>query len=125
MNFSEDEIRVTLEYREKLLSFLTQKEPLLWEEQTLLLYAALKNDFEDIPLKEVKDFELGLLNFARANRQELLEKLSFNSSLDSLLLEELDRCIEDFVSFSDSSSKDLLDKIMNQDYIPEINPKKL
>jgi hypothetical protein len=72
----EDEARATIEYRSKLMAFLQQREPLFWEEQAVLVYAAVTNDLEALTLADVPRYITATLNHMREKHADVLGDLA-------------------------------------------------
>lgn len=95
----EDEARATIEYRNKLVAFLLQRESLFWEEQCLLMYAALRSDLEELDIDLIPQYTTRLVEFARERFPHVLQLLADlppDQNLDRASLGAMDELVLEF-----------------------------
>jgi len=73
-----------------------QYSPLLVEEQVMVIYTAVKGYLEDVPVKEVVNFQNAFLKFMRANHAELGRKIIEEKKLTDETENALKQAIEEF-----------------------------
>ncbi|PKM90126.1 MAG: F0F1 ATP synthase subunit alpha [Firmicutes bacterium HGW-Firmicutes-12] len=84
---------------EKTLEILKQGQyqPLLVEEQIIILYCAVNGYLDDIPLAKIQDFEQGFLNFVHTTAyQEVLTGINQEKALKPELEEKLKTAISEY-----------------------------
>lgn len=70
--------------------------PLPHYEQVILLYAAQHGFFEDVPLKEIKEYRNELMNYIRSYGQDIIEEIEDKKVLTDDLMERIERIITAF-----------------------------
>lgn len=70
--------------------------PLPHYEQVILLYAAQHGFFEDIPIKEIKDYRTELMNYIKSYGQDIIQEIEENKILTDELAERIERIITAF-----------------------------
>jgi len=73
-----------------------QYQPMLVEEQVLVLFAGTKGYLDDIAVSKVLSYQTELLNFARMKYAPLLKKIAQAKTLDDELEKEIKAVLEDF-----------------------------
>jgi len=70
--------------------------PLPHYEQVILLYAAQNGFFEDIPLKEIREYRTELMNYIRSYGQDIIEEIEEKKVLTDDLKDRIERIITAF-----------------------------
>ncbi|MDE6779993.1 MAG: F0F1 ATP synthase subunit alpha [Ruminococcus sp.] len=70
--------------------------PLPHYEQVILLYAAQHGFFDDIPLKELREYRTELMNYIRSYGQDIIEEIEEKKVLTGDLMERIERIITAF-----------------------------
>lgn len=70
--------------------------PLPHYEQVILLYAAQHGFFEDIPVKEIREHRMELMNYIRSYGQDIIEEIEEKKVLTDDLAERIERIITAF-----------------------------
>lgn len=70
--------------------------PLPHYEQVILLYAAQHGFFDDIPLKEIREYRTELMNYIRSYGQDIIEEIEEKKFLTDDLAERIERIITAF-----------------------------
>lgn len=70
--------------------------PLPHYEQVILLYAAQHGFFDDIPLKELREYRTELMNYIRSYGQDIIEEIEEKKVLTDDLMERIERIITAF-----------------------------
>ncbi|MDE6102744.1 MAG: F0F1 ATP synthase subunit alpha, partial [Ruminococcus sp.] len=70
--------------------------PLPHYEQVILLYAAQHGFFDDIPLKEIREYRTELMNYIRSYGQDIIEEIEEKKVLTDDLAERIERIITAF-----------------------------
>jgi proton translocating ATP synthase, F1 alpha subunit len=73
-----------------------QYQPMLAEEQTLVLFAGTKGYLDDIAVNKIASYQADLLTFARSKYAALLKKIAQAKALDEELENEIKTALEDF-----------------------------
>ena len=73
-----------------------QYQPMLAEEQTLVLFAGTKGYLDDIAVNKIASCQADLLTFARSKYAALLKKIAQAKALDEELENEIKTALEDF-----------------------------
>jgi F-type H+-transporting ATPase subunit alpha len=73
-----------------------QYQPMLTEEQTLILFAGTKGYLDDIAVNKISSYQNDLLNFTRAKHSALLKKIADSKTLDEDLEKEIKSVLEEF-----------------------------
>jgi F-type H+-transporting ATPase subunit alpha len=90
--------RKQLERGQRVVELMKQKQfsPLTIAEMAVSLYAAEKGYLDDIPLKQIVDFEHSLLNHVRAHNTALLQRINRECELNAEIEQGLKHVIEQF-----------------------------
>lgn len=82
---------------ERMMEILKQDQyqPMLVEEQVVVLYAAVKGFLDDIPVDKVKKFEEEYLRYLRTSKADLLEKIRTEKALNDELNAEIEAAINE------------------------------
>jgi F-type H+/Na+-transporting ATPase subunit alpha len=83
-------------YRMVELLKQSQYQPMEVADQVISIYAGTRGHLDEIPLTKVRDFEVGLLNFVRDRKPELLEKIRNEKDLTSEIEEMIKSAIATF-----------------------------
>ncbi|WP_018212061.1 F0F1 ATP synthase subunit alpha [Desulfitobacterium hafniense] len=80
---------------ERMMEILKQKqyEPMVVEEQVVVLYAAVKGFLDDIPVDKIKSFEEEYLRTMRTTKADLLAKIRTEKALNDELNAEIEKAI--------------------------------
>jgi len=80
---------------ERMMEILKQKqyEPMVVEEQVVVLYAAIKGFLDDIPVNKVKAFEEEFLRFMRTTKADLLERIRTEKALNDEMNAQIEKAI--------------------------------
>lgn len=70
--------------------------PLPHYEQVILLYAAQHGFFENIPVKEIKDYQMELMNYIKSYGQDIIQEIEESKVLTDELAERIERIITAF-----------------------------
>ncbi len=83
---------------ERIIEILKQEEtsPLEVEEQVIVIYTVTNGYLDDIPVKDIKDFENGLIQFTQNNHPEIGESIVETGKLLEETEEELKTAITEF-----------------------------
>ncbi len=73
-----------------------QYSPLIVEEQVMVIYTAVNGYLEDVPVKEVVNFQTSFLKFMRANHPEVGKAIIENKKLDDQTEDALKKAIVEF-----------------------------
>lgn len=79
-----------------------QYQPMLVEEQTLVLFAGTKGYLDEIPVSKVLSYQTDLLAFARTKYSALLKKIAQAKALDEELEKEIKSVLDEFKSIFNS-----------------------
>lgn len=79
-----------------------QYQPMLVEEQTLVLFAGTKGYLDEIPVTKVLAYQAELLAFARTKYSALLKKIAQAKTLDEDLEKEIKTILDEFKSIFNS-----------------------
>ncbi|MGE4271760.1 MAG: F0F1 ATP synthase subunit alpha [Desulfitobacterium sp.] len=88
---------------ERMMEILKQKqyEPMLVEEQVVVLYAAVKGFIDEIPVDKIKEFEEAYLRYLRTTKADLLTRIRTEKALNDELNAEIEKAIyevkQDFI----------------------------
>lgn len=83
-------------YRMVELLKQSQYQPMEVADQIISIYAGTRGHLDEIPLTKVRDFEVGLLNFVRDRKPELLDKIRNEKDLTSEIEEMIKSAISTF-----------------------------
>ena len=83
-------------YRMVELLKQSQYQPMEVADQVISIYAGTRGHLDEIPLTKVRDFEVGLLNFVRDRKPELLDKIRNEKDLTSEIEEMIKSAISTF-----------------------------
>jgi len=75
-----------------------QYEPVALEHQVIILFAAVNNYLDDIPVDKIHDFEMALHRFMDSTHPEVGQAIMRDKELTETTTEQLKRAIEDFKS---------------------------
>ncbi|HHY27402.1 MAG TPA: F0F1 ATP synthase subunit alpha [Desulfitobacterium dehalogenans] len=80
---------------ERMMEILKQKqyEPMVVEEQVVVLYAAVKGFLDDIPVDKIKSFEEEYLRTMRTTKADLLARIRTEKTLNDELNAEIEKAI--------------------------------
>ncbi|OGW80913.1 MAG: F0F1 ATP synthase subunit alpha [Omnitrophica bacterium GWA2_52_8] len=83
---------------ERMVEILKQDvfEPIPFERQVIVIYAANEGFLDDLPVQKVKDFEKGLLVFLEKNYGDIEHKLQKEKKIDDALKAKLNEAIKKF-----------------------------
>ncbi|MCX6790752.1 MAG: F0F1 ATP synthase subunit alpha [Candidatus Gribaldobacteria bacterium] len=73
-----------------------QYQPLLVEQQAVILYAAINGYLDNVPVESIRDFEKGLLKYCATSHEKLLERIKTEKELKSEIEEELKKAINNY-----------------------------
>ncbi|GFR35950.1 F0F1 ATP synthase subunit alpha [Thermobrachium celere] len=92
------ESRARIEKGQRLVEILKQDQysPMPVEEQIAILYAAINNYLNDIPVEEVRRFEKEYLEFMRTHKREVLSAIVDKKELTDEIKTMLDDAINEF-----------------------------
>jgi len=92
------ESRARIEKGQRLVEILKQDQysPMPVEEQIAILYAAINNYLNDIPVEEVKRFEKEYLDFMKTHKREVLNSIVEKKELTDEIKKMLDDAINEF-----------------------------
>lgn len=92
------ETRTTLDRGERIMEVLKQPQysPVVVENQVMILYAVTKKYLKDIPVENVKEFELGLYKYMEENHPQVSKSIVDNGKLSEEDEEILKGGIESF-----------------------------
>jgi len=87
-----------LERGKRLVEILKQSQysPISVEKQVLILFAATKGYLDDIPVKNLAEFEQRFLDFMSTRKKSVLDTITKEKSLSSKTIQELEKAIEEF-----------------------------
>ncbi|HEY8419572.1 MAG TPA: F0F1 ATP synthase subunit alpha [Clostridia bacterium] len=77
----------------------TQYNPYSVEEQVILLYIANKEFLKDIPVKQVKEFNKGLLNFIKNFHSNIIEDIAKTSDLSRENMHQIEIAFSEYKDF--------------------------
>ncbi|MEL1133577.1 F0F1 ATP synthase subunit alpha [Desulfitobacterium sp. THU1] len=82
---------------ERMMEILKQKqyEPMLVEEQVVVLYAAVKGFIDEIPVDKIKEFEEAYLRYLRTTKADLLTRIRTEKALNDELNAEIEKAINE------------------------------
>ncbi len=82
---------------ERMMEILKQDQyqPMLVEEQVVVLYAAVKGFIDDIPVDKVKKFEVEYLRYLRASKADLLTRIRTEKALNDEMNAEIEAAINE------------------------------
>ncbi|MFN7448543.1 MAG: F0F1 ATP synthase subunit alpha [Pirellula sp.] len=83
-------------YRMVELLKQSQYQPMEVADQIISIYAGTRGYLDEVPLAKVRDFEVGLLNFVRDRKPELLDKIRNEKDLTSEIEELIKSAISTF-----------------------------
>jgi F-type H+-transporting ATPase subunit alpha len=83
-------------YRMVELLKQSQYQPMEIADQIISIYAGTRGHLDEIPLTKVRDFEVGLLNFVRDRKPELLDKIRNEKDLTSEIEDMIKAAISTF-----------------------------
>lgn len=75
-----------------------QYSPLSVNRQVMLLYASANKYTMDVPVKEIRDFNTGLLHFIDDNHPDISEEILKTGELKPELEKKLKKAIEDYIA---------------------------
>ena len=89
--------QIRLNRGERMMEILKQDQyqPMLVEEQVVVLYAAVKGFLDDISVDQVKKFEVEYLRYLRTEKADLLEKIRTEKALNDELNAEIEVAIKE------------------------------
>ncbi|TDT62392.1 F0F1 ATP synthase subunit alpha [Fonticella tunisiensis] len=92
------EARLRIEKGQRLVEVLKQEQykPMNVIDQVLILYAALNNYLNDIPVEKVRVFEHELIEYIHTHHKELWNTLNEKQALDDEIRKNLNSAIEEF-----------------------------
>ncbi|KRQ87737.1 ATP synthase subunit alpha [Caloramator mitchellensis] len=101
--FSSDldkETRQRIDKGKRLVEILNQAQysPMPVEDQVIILYAAINNYINEIPVEMVKDFEKEFLEYMRTHENDLRKMIITKKELDDEIKTRLNSAIEKFAS---------------------------
>ncbi|MCD8196443.1 MAG: F0F1 ATP synthase subunit alpha [Lachnospiraceae bacterium] len=101
--FSSDLDAVTkeqLEYGKRLMELLKQPlgAPMSMADQVITLVAATRKLFLDVPVKEIKSFQSGLLQFMNQKHPQIAQELEQTKALDDTLSEKIVDAVKEYKS---------------------------
>ncbi len=101
--FSSDLDAVTkeqLEYGKRLMELLKQPlgAPMSMADQVITLVAATKKLFLDVPVKEIKSFQSGLLQFVNQKHPQITQELEQTKTLDDALAVKIVDAVKEYKS---------------------------
>ena len=70
--------------------------PLPLHEQIIMLYAASHRLMKNVPLKEVKSFKAGLMNYMRTHESNILNEIDDKKDISSELAERIEYAINEY-----------------------------
>jgi F-type H+-transporting ATPase subunit alpha len=73
-----------------------QYQPLLVEQQVVILYAVINGCLDDVPVEKIRDFEKGLLKYCSTSHEKLLERIKTEKELKPDLEESLKKAISHY-----------------------------
>ena len=81
---------------ERIVEILKQdvNDPMAVEDQVLILYAATNGFLLDIEVKDIREFEKGLMPFAHKNYSEIMEKARGKEGLSDAVVAGFAECLE-------------------------------
>jgi F-type H+-transporting ATPase subunit alpha len=95
----DESTRKLLSSGEKMVEILKQKQenPLAMEEEVLLLFAITNGYLEQVPLKEIKNFEMEFLLYMKKEQSELVKAIREEQKITDEINTELQAVLETFV----------------------------
>jgi F-type H+/Na+-transporting ATPase subunit alpha len=83
---------------ERMVELLKQDQftPMLFEHQVLVLFAGTNGLLDDIKVNRIKEFEKGLIEYAKEHNQTLLSNIAKKKELDDKMKEELTGLINQY-----------------------------
>ncbi len=92
----DDETKAQLAKGERIVEILKQDQydPMNVEDQVLILYAATNGFLLDIEVKDIREFEKGLIKFAQKKYPEILAKVKGKDGLSDEVVAAFAECIE-------------------------------
>ncbi|MCD8241129.1 MAG: F0F1 ATP synthase subunit alpha [Lachnospiraceae bacterium] len=101
--FSSDLDAVTkeqLEYGKRLMELLKQPlgAPMLMTDQVITLVAATRKLFLDVPVKEIKSFQSGLLQYMNQKHPQIAQELDQTKTLSDALVEKIADAVREYKS---------------------------
>ena len=90
--------RAKLNHGERVLEILKQAQykTLGVEKQVIVLYATVNNYLEDIELKDIQDFNKGLIEYIKQNDSSLFDEIKEKKDLDKKLEDKIIKVITDY-----------------------------
>lgn len=90
--------RAKLNHGERVLEILKQAQykTLGVEKQVIVLYATVNNYLEDIELKDIQDFNKGLIEYIKQNDSNLFDEIKEKKDLDKKLEDKIIKVITDY-----------------------------
>lgn len=87
-----------IEKGQRIVEILKQDQykPMPVEEQVVILYAAVNNFLNDIPVEEIRRFEKEFLEFIKTDKKDILDAIITKKSLDDEIKNMLNSSIEEF-----------------------------
>jgi F-type H+-transporting ATPase subunit alpha len=73
-----------------------QYQPMLVEQQVAILYAAVNNHLDNVPVNKIKEFEKGFLRFLSAGYEKTLAKIKQEKELKPETEEQLKKAISEY-----------------------------
>ena len=92
----DDATKAQLAKGERIVEILKQDQydPMLVEDQVLILYAATNNFILDIEVKDIQEFEKGLMVYAHKNHPEIMKKARGKDGLSDEVVAGFKECLE-------------------------------
>lgn len=100
------EAKARIEKGRRLIEVLKQEQykPMRVEEQVLVLYAAVNNFLNDIPVESVRNFEAEYLEHMRTHHLDIIKAISEKKELDDELKEKINAAIDEFKEIFNKTS---------------------
>jgi F-type H+-transporting ATPase subunit alpha len=73
-----------------------QYQPLVAEQQVVILYAAINGHLDDLPVERIRDFEKGFLKYCATSHEKLFSKIKMEKELRPEAEEELKKAITNY-----------------------------
>jgi F-type H+-transporting ATPase subunit alpha len=92
----DDATKAQLAKGERIVEILKQDQyaPMDVGEQVLILYAATNGFLLDVEVKDIQEFEKGLMTYARKNHAEVMTKVKGKDGLSDEVVAGFKECIE-------------------------------
>lgn len=82
-----------------------QYDPMAMEEQVLIMWALTNGYFDTVAIDKVKEFEEGLLKYAREVKNEILEEIAEKKELTDDINDALKKLVEDYASMEETDKR--------------------